>query len=187
MIKNKNIQKKYVFSLAILLLIVVGLLIFLYSNSQSNSSTDQNPPVQQTEPINLAPPTEEDVKRVEANKEKNVSRDEAEKNQPNPEPGTKKAVKPTITYAGLYGGVVEVGGYVDGVFEDGGTCTATFSQGSISFSKTVTSVKNINSLDCPVMSANKNEFDQAGKWSVIVSYSSSSSEGKSDPKEIEVK
>lgn len=187
-IKNKNIQKKYILSLAALaLLATLVLLIFFFSNKESDNITNQSPPGQQADAIDLSPPTEEDIKRAEANKEKNVARDDAEKNQPVPEPGTKKVVKPTITYAGLYGDTVEVGGFVGGVFEDGGKCKATFSLGSTSFSKTVTAEKNINSVDCPVMSAQKSEFSQNGKWLVIVSYDSSNANGQSDSREIEIK
>ncbi len=183
MIKNKNILKKYLIILVSALLIVAVIILIHFNQNASDQASSSNP----KETINLDPPTQEDAKRVEANKEKNVARDEAIKNQPSLQPGTKKTVNPTITYAGLYGNVVEVGGYVGGIFEDGGTCTSTFIQDSTILSKSVQAVKNINSVDCPVMSAQKNEFIKNGKWSITLSYDSSTANGKSDAREIEIK
>ena len=187
MLKIKKVSKIKYLVLFCAVLIIAGLVILYYTNDRGNNLEQPTPTSGQTEKINLSPPTTEDTKGVEANKEKNISRDEQINNQPIQEPGTKKTVKPTITYSGQYGNLIEVGGYVSDVFEDGGVCTATFARESTSFSKSVTSVKNINSVDCPVMSAQKSEFNQIGKWYVTVSYDSSTASGKSDVREIEVK
>ncbi len=186
MIKNKKLPKiKLV--IIVLAILIASTVAFLYISKNQNNSSDQVPSTGQTEPIDLNPSTKEDAKRAEANKEKNLAREEAINNQSAQSPNTKKSVKPTITYSGLYGSVVEVGGYVSDVFEDGGTCTATFTQGDTSFSKSVTAIKNINSVDCPVMSAKKDEFSQSNKWLVTVTYDSLTAFGKSDANEIEIK
>lgn len=186
MTKTKNSSKKFLIISLIVALLAIGAGIAYYLNQRAHNSeqSPQSPTSEET--LNLNPPTKEDLQRVNDNKQGNLAREEALENQPAPQPGTKKAVKPVITYSGQYGPAVEVGGYINGVFEDGGTCTATFTRGGASFSKSVQAVKNTNSVDCPVMMAQNSEFAQKGTWSVAVIYNSVSASGASDPKQLEV-
>ncbi len=184
MTKIKNPSKK-VLLIALVVLVIGGVAAYLLlkNDSKDSQQTTQNPNSQ--EKINLEPATEEDKQRADQNKQAIVDRDNQLKNQP---PATgKKTIKPIISYAGQYGPQAEVGAYVLGVFEDGGTCTAAFTKDGKSFSKSVTAVKNVSSNDCPVMAAKNEEFSPKGSWSVVVSYSSASAEGASDAQNIEIK
>ncbi len=187
MIKIKKQSNKKLLLVLCAVIIIAGLSFLYYRSTNKNNLEKPSSTTGQTQGLNLSPPTAEDAKRAETNKEKNVTRDETINNTPTPEPGKKKSVKPTITYAGLYGDSAEVGGFVSGIFEDGGTCTATFTLSGTTFTKSVTAVKNISTVDCPVMSAPKAQFTQNGKWSVTILYDSSTATGKSDPREIEIK
>lgn len=184
MVKIQKPSKKLTF-IAITLVALAAISVF-YIKNNSNNEQPKNPAGIQDD-INFTPPTAEDKQRVEDNKQRNVARDEALKDQTPQQPNTKRSVIPTITYAGQYGQAVEIGGYVNGVFEDGGTCKATFSQSTNSFIKSVTAIKNTNSVDCPVMSANTNEFSSKGTWTVSITYISATAEGTSESKQIEVK
>lgn len=137
--------------------------------------------------INLDPPTITDIQRAEQNKQDLVNRQDQEVNRKSQFTSTKKIVIPTITYAGQYNTVIEVGGYVDGVFESEANCTATFTKDTLIFTKSVIAVQNINSMDCPVMQAAASEFSSKGSWSITVSYNSSTAAGSSDTRSIEVK
>ncbi|MES2971804.1 MAG: hypothetical protein V4702_05780 [Patescibacteria group bacterium] len=189
--KNKNSKnntvssrnKKLMLVAFAAVLLISAALLYTRKQSQNTAGTAETP--QPTETINLEPATEEDKLRAEQNKQAIVERERQLEEQP-PTSG-KKEVKPVITYAGQYGPRVEVGGYIPGIFEDGGTCTATFSQGSATFSKSVNAIKGASSVDCPVIEATTGEFSTKGTWTVILAYNSASAAGSSEPKQVEVK
>lgn len=139
--------------------------------------------------INYAPPTEQDKKNVDQTKQNLPSESESTnnstKNSDTSSPQTQGALKPVVTYAGQYGAQVEVGAYVN-VFEDSGTCTATFTKDGKTVTKSVQAIKNVSSVDCPAISIASTEFASKGSWNLVVSYSSSAHQGKSDSKAVEV-
>lgn len=184
MSKIKKPTKKLVLIALVLLLIVSGVSYALLKRSNNNAQPSTEPPGSQ-EKLNLDPPTAEDAQRVDENKQRIVERQEQEANQ-SPTAG-KKTVTPVITYAGQYGQAVEVGGYVNGVFEDNGTCTTTFTLNSQTVKKSVQAVKNNNSVDCPVMAGDASEFPPKGKWIATLSYTSPTASGASAPREIEIR
>lgn len=187
MTKIKKPSKKVLLVLAALIVLAGAGGAFYFNKANNSGQTAQNPTIQEGK-INLDPPTEEDAKRVDANKKKVEARQEQEKIQAAAPPSSsKKQVKPVITYAGQYGQAVEVGAGVNGIFEDGGVCTATFSKGALSFTKSVNAVKNMSAVDCPVMSAGSGEFAQKGVWNITVNYSSATAAGDSDARQVEVK
>lgn len=180
MSKIKKPSKKILLFSLCLILIAAGMSYALVSRNTSPSSGDKT--------VNLDPPTKADAARVEANKKRLVERQEQEAQQ-NKTAGTGqlKTVKPAITYAGQYDNAIEVGAYVNNVFEDGGSCTATFTRSGTQFTKTVQAVKNVSSVDCPTMSAASSDFASKGTWQVTVAYSSGTAQGASDSRQIEVK
>jgi cytoskeletal protein RodZ len=192
-IKDKNpLKNKNTIILLAVLLVVLGALAyyqFVYKN-RNNSSTISTSPSEPEKKINYGPPTEADKNQVDSNKEAIVKKDESTNtttDTPSTTPTTKKSVKPVITYAGVYGDNIEVGSYVNDVYEDGGTCTATFSLGSATFTKSVSAVKNVSNMSCPVIQVPKSQFNPMGNWTVKVSYDSANANGTSDNKIIEVK
>ena len=186
MTKIKKVSKKIIVGGLVALLIVAGAgALYIKNRNDATKSTDVASSPQET--LNLDPPTDEDAKRADENKQEILRRDEELKTQQTTtETSGKKNVKPVITYAGQYGNSVEAGGYVN-VFEEGGTCTATFTRGSAKITKTVQAIRGANSVNCPVMAANSSEFSQKGTYSVTVSYNSATSTGVSDTKQLEVK
>lgn len=177
-------KKTLIIILAVIILTIAGagvafaLLRDSRDNAKPDISTESN-----TEGINLNPPTHEDAERVESNKQEIIDREERFNSQST---NGSRSVKPVITYAGQYGGAIEVGAYVD-IFEDGGTCTATFTQGVTKIVRSVEAVRSARSTDCPVMSVNASEFNPKGVYSLVVVYSSPSASGTSDTRNIEVK
>lgn len=183
MVKIKNLPKKIIISI-IIALIILGLGIYFVSN-RNNNQTPVTEPTDTQPAVNYDPPTKEDSERAESNKDRIIEREKSINELPTNESGLKQ-VKPIITYAGQYGDSVEVGAYAN-VFEENGSCTATFTLGSTSVKKTVQSVRNANSTDCPVMQVGVSELGAKGTYSVVVSYNSQSSSGTSDSRQVEVK
>ena len=188
--KNKKHLKitknRKLLGLGILIVLITAFIVASLLNDSKKSEVVTTPEAQtQSSDIDLSPATAEDIARAEENKKKISDKIDSEKNQTQNPTTNQKQVKPTITYAGQYGDVIEIGGYVD-LFEDGGKCTAVFSNGSTSFSKEVNANKGAQSVDCPVMSASVNEFNPKGSWTVVLKYESANSVGTSDSRTIEV-
>ena len=166
-----------------LLLIGVALVLligggFAYAQFRDEQPSDQ-PVVDDTSEqnddyINLNPPTEEEKQETEANK-KALAED-----RPSPPPTSngKKQVTPVITSATAS----EVNAYVPGIFEDGGTCTATATRGSQIETTSSSGFENYNTTSCAPL-----KFSPAlsgSGWSVVVSYSSSTAQGKSEAEPV---
>jgi len=183
--KIKKSSKRQLF-VGLLILALVGACGFLYNRGQANNEIAGIGTPGQPGYINLEPATEEDKQRADTNKQRLIERQEQEKNQQPQPAGTKKEVMPAV-YVGQYQNTIEVDASVASIFEDGGTCIATFTRGDLSFAKSVQAVKNVNTVDCPTMSALISEFSQKGPWSVTVKYTSGSAEGTSKPMDFEVK
>lgn len=174
MLKHRPGYRKY-FSKRLLPVVLVLALIaadFVYSQRR-----DKTPPPQDGQPtapyINLGPPTEE---------QKNPARDNPNPppSQTNPSSG-KKTVTPVITSADKS----EVRAYVPGIVEDGGTCTATFTHGQDTVNASSKAFSNVSYTSCKPITLN-GPLNISGKWTVVVSYSSVTSEGKSEPFTFEV-
>lgn len=150
-------------------------------NLFGNSNSDQ--PVVQPGEINYNPPTEQEQHAADEHKE-SLTKDQDQPSNPNPsipnpQTGSKKAVKPVIIRTG--GG--EVAGFVPGIVENGGTCTATFTNGSNTITKTSQGFANASSTNCtPISYAGSGV--EAG-WSVTLAYNSNASEGTSDASAVQ--
>jgi hypothetical protein len=181
MLKSKHKKSKTKLRLIIGLSLVAILAVCGYLFYRHNHSTQS---ISNT--INYGPPSKSDAEDVNNNKQRIVDENNNPSNSTPTDSSGKKAVKPVITYAGQYGDSIEVGGYVN-LFEEGGTCTATFTHGSITITKSVAAVRDASSVDCPVMAVPVSQFTTKGSYSVSVSYISNSATGVSDARQIEVK
>lgn len=149
-------------------------------NLFGNKNTEQ--PVIAPGEVNYNPPTEEEKQAADDQKEANVKNQDQPSNPTtptNPQTGDKKAVKPIIIRSG--GG--EVAGFIPGIFENGGTCTATFTSGSNTVVKTSQGFANASNTNCTPISYSGSGV--AAGWSVTLSYSSNTSEGTSDASTIQ--
>ncbi len=179
--KIKTISKQFkVLVLVVILAILASSYFFLVHRKDNNAATSPTKPAGL---INLNPPTAQEKASGDKIKSQ-INSDEARRNAP--QSAGKITVKPTITYAGQYKDNVELGAFVNGVYEDSGTCTLTLQKDNESKTSVVNAVKGATSMDCPVMSVPRATIS-AGTWSASVSYSSSSAEGVSDVRPVEVK
>jgi hypothetical protein len=164
--------------LAGLVLVLVGGLIFnRWQDSKSSSSQDTNQA--DDAEINLSPPTEEEIKAAQEHKDELVKQ-QNQQNQP-----TNGKVTPIIIDAGYYDNQLEVRSFVPGIFEAGGTCTVTASKGNEKVSKQSAASQGATTTDCPVTNIPRSELS-AGSWTVVVSYVSTTNQGSSETRIVEV-
>lgn len=176
--KALNSRKVTVLIVIFVLLLAVGALAY-QRHSDSNSAQD-TPSDQSNSKINYGPPTEQDKSDTQAHKD---DLSQSDQTQTPTDSSGKKQVTPVITEADEN----QVTAYVPGIFEDGGTCTATFSHGSTTLTKTSQGFANATYTNCTPFNLGNSFFNATGQWSVTVAYKSASSEGTSAKTLIEVK
>jgi cytoskeletal protein RodZ len=157
------------------LVLVLGLSSYAFLNHKHNNSSNTTSKPNNSSPnsnINYGPPSNAEKQETQAHKDELAQSDHSQ--PPPPTSSGKRAVTPRIT--STEGS--QVYAYVPGVFEDGGTCTATFTQGTQKIVKTSQGFANATYTSCSPISR------PSGAWTVIVSYSSSTAEGSSQATEI---
>lgn len=177
-------KKKYLLLGLIILLIaggVVGALektnkINLFGSEKSAEKTTNGP-----DNINFNPPTKEEQKAADDQKEKIAKNQDSQPSSStqNPSSGTSKhSVKPIIVSAGAG----DVRGSIFGVTENGGTCTATFTNGTQTVTGTSAAFADAQNTVCPPISYTS---PVGSGWKVTLSYQSTVSEGVSDATTIQ--
>lgn len=96
-------------------------------------------------------------------------------------------VTPVISFAGAgtVPGTFGVSGYVDGVVEEGGMCTATLTKGTTSMQQTRSASADASSTACGEVTFKAGAVG-SGTWAATLAYSSSTSRGESAPVEVVV-
>lgn len=170
----KLLNKKVLVIVVIALLLGAGAVGYKLTRNDSAAGTSGG------SKVNLKPATESEKKETEAHK------DELAKNSGNTSnpssTDSRKAVTPVITRAAQD----VVNAYVSGIFEEGGRCTATFTQDSRSFSKTSKGVQNASYTQCEPIFLSKTDFPSTGTWSVVVKYESATALGASQAAQLTV-
>ncbi len=166
--KKSRFNKLKIPAISLAVLAVIGLGAYLIVRHYHKSA----PVPVTTTGVNLAPATEQE-KQESAQSKENLSQPSSSTQPSTPsQTSSKKQVNVVITHAGAD----SVNAYVTGVFEDGGTCSATFTQGSTTVNRTSNGFANVSYTQCAPITPN---LPNAGSWSVVVSYSSTAAEGKS--------
>lgn len=161
-----NSRKKKIVLLASLAVVLVAVASFFLIKHFTKPEVPTTP-----SGVKLAPPTDQEKKDAEDNKEKILQEQQNNQNQTS----GKKQVNVIITNASPD----SVNAFVSGIFEEGGTCTATFSQGSTVITRTSQGFGNASYTQCAPITPN---LPNSSGWSVTVSYSSNSAEGSSAAK-----
>lgn len=164
--------------LALVSLIAIGGTVF--SLKQSNDTQETTTDAAATkEKVNYNPPSSDELKETEARKEEIIKSTDP---SPSGNPNDKTIVTPIITNASQD----DVRAFIPSISEDGGECSAIFSQGQNTFTKKSPAFKNGNSTNCEPINLNRSDFISSGKWSVFINYNSNYSEGKSSISTFEV-
>ncbi len=176
MVTSRLSKRTRVIALAVVVLAVTGGSSAVWLKSRANQ--DQAP-TERTATINYAPATEPEKKQAEDNKDRIVEEQKQTPTSSNSS-GSKKSVTPTITSTSG-----SVKGSVAGIFEEGGTCTATFTKDGTSLSRTSAGFQNVSYTQCAPINFSDN-FLSPGTWTVTLNYSSATAEGTSASQTVEV-
>lgn len=179
---KKSASKPLLVILSVFLLVIIGTAIIYVSRNNHASKKDEintSTSVDAIEQVNHNPPTPQEIKETRDHK------DSLGNMQNNDTGSQKKQVTPTIVSAGVYEGTFEVSAYVDGIVEDGGTCTAILTKDSIKKEVSVRSEKDVSKTLCPTIVFSNGEIS-AGSWSVRVTYDSSIATGSSSVQVVKV-
>ena len=169
-------KKNLVFIIIPLILVVVVVIIFLIFRANSNKDQDAT--------INYSPATQIEKQESEDKKEEIVKDNKNDIASANNQPQNQQSVKqviPVITNASSG----SINGFVGGIFEDGGVCKATFTNGTSSLSKSSEGFKNVSTTQCTPIIMDKGLLSP-GQWSVTLSYASNTANGISTTKTFKV-
>jgi hypothetical protein len=176
--KNKNIHNKKTLlikaGLVITALAILGAGALLWyrttrTNPQPATSNDASK-------VNLRPATPEEI--ADSNQHKEDAADKAK--EPTEDPSsTPQAVTPLIIDASQEGQAVEVRSFIPGVYQAGGSCIVTFTNGNSTVTKTLSAIQDATTTRCPNLSVPRGEFNKSGSWTVTVSYTSTTHKGVS--------
>lgn len=168
-------NKPWLLIVIVVLLLGGGALAFRQFSNDRNTDQDTTQTSDNSEnSVNISPPTEEEKKETAENKDSLVQ-DHPRPAPTNPADG-KKQVTPIITSANG----TDVRAYVTGIFEDGGTCTATATKTGQTKTASSTGFADFNKTTCAPI---KLALSGSG-WTVTVNYNSATASGTSAPFEV---
>ncbi len=181
--KKTHNQSKTII-IVLLASIVLAAVTIAYTQKNTPQPTDlpsqslPTVPVQDSDYLNLNPPTEEDNQEVEQNKN-DISTDEPTK------PQDQDSVNMVITYSGYSNKSIQVSSYAANIFEEGGTCALTLTRGDAKVTKQTMGQTDARYTFCPTFDIPFSEIS-SGTWSGRVSYTSQKYNGVSETFSIEV-
>jgi hypothetical protein len=162
----------------VLLLAIAGYALAHRTSGKTNANETTGPSISSN--INYGPPTSQDKQDVQNHK--NGLPSGGAQNSPPTDSSGKKNVTPIVTEADQS----QVTAFVPGIFEEGGSCVATFTKDSAVLTKTVQGFANATYTSCAPFNFSGSFFPTNGQWSVTVAYKSTSAEGTSSRYTFEV-
>jgi hypothetical protein len=158
-----------------LIVLAIGLIYGGYRLYQSHK-TSLSLKTADGKQVNLSPPTPSDLQANDAHKNA-LAKQNAQTNTPgtgvsNPSSGALKPSTVVITSTSAAG----IRAYVNGVFENNGTCTASAVQGVQTYTKTSVGFENVSYTQCAPL--NWDTPLGSGSWTITVSYKSTTTESK---------
>lgn len=179
--KLKRLSTKKKVLIALVGLVLVAGAGYAFMRYRDNNSGEEGT-------INYGPPTEQEKQQAEDNKDAVAERIklENEATQNPPSPNNKKSVTPIITHAAENDGQIHINAYVPGIFEEGGTCTATLTKDGATVTANSAGFGNVSTTGCTPIHIPRGEFSSSGDWKLVLSYSSNTAQGNSDSKTVRV-
>lgn len=181
---TKSNRSKIIISIvAVLLLVAVGVGAYFYLHRHDND-IKRNPNGISTEQTPQDKKLQQDLNNDPSKKQQTTQTD-----QP-PAPTIDKTtnlqqVNVILTNTGESNGMISASGFVSNAVEANGTCSYVFTNGSMSVTKTSTTLTNANSTTCKTIQFSASELSR-GTWNVQLKYSSPTSAGSSNTLEVSV-
>jgi hypothetical protein len=167
-IKKHSTNKKFIILVAAVIVVALGGVGFAYKNSKHVDSSVRAP-----NSVDYSGPTKQEATAGDAQKDANKDREKIDTQTPATSQASVVLVDST-----QYDNTVEIRGYVSNVYEDGGTCTATLTNGTAKVTKTSTAFKDATTTQCGAIDIARSEFSTAGTWNLTLVYSSPTSTGQ---------
>lgn len=180
--KQKRSKQRLVILYLLFVVLITAACVIIFGHTKLRNPF-VNPPVPQaqtqtTSQINLLPPTEEDAQKVEEHKQEIVASDIPKATSDSAPQAVSKQDKaparPTIISA-ING---KLKAYIPAVVEEGGICTAVFTNGSQNYTIKSQAFADAQSTNCG--SLNYDSHVVKAGWSVVVTYDSEKATGSSD-------
>lgn len=176
-LKTRNTRLKYI--VAIVVAIVSGFVaITLLKDKPSNSAT---PP--STETIRYSPPTDEERRAADSQKDSNIEREKLDK-----APSDTISDEIIISDASQYDRTIEIRSFISTIYKDG-TCTFTIKKNNLVVSASSTATRDAKVVICSNPLIDRSKFSEPGDWEVTITYKSSdlSSTAQSKPAKLIIK
>lgn len=192
--KKKSAKSRIVIALIVVLVLLGGWIAYTYFSKVWPFATGTPAPSSTNSPssINYDPPTKEEIDESQDAKKRGESSPDGsdeQSSQPNPTPSTpKKTANIGISYADIYRNNLEIRAFTNSVIEGTGTCTATVTMKgmeSMRVTRTSKAFIDTSSTLCEAIYIPVSEL-HAGKWTVVVKFSSPDHEGTSDAVEVTI-
>lgn len=169
--KNKKITVTILIIVAIIL-VIASTVYFIFFNKPANTF----PGTAGVSEVNYDPPTDEEKQAGNAQKEAVVEQDKLDA-----QGTTNTQADVFISDASYYSesGAVEIRGYITNIYEDGGQCTATLTQGTHSVSQASTGFKDATTTQCGAINIPRSKFLSGGTWNLTLTYNSTTAKGSS--------
>lgn len=178
---KSSLSLRQSFILGVTVILLAGTGIYFIQRLTANDTPAPTITTKDGKKVTLAPPTKEEKQEVEDHKSE-LAKAAANSSAPTSQTKTSSVIitSPSSANPSPQG----VRAYVSGVFEDGGTCTATATQGASTISKSAVGFGNVSYTQCAPI-----DWDSplgTGKWTITVSYKSAAT-SSSQSVTIEVK
>ena len=183
--RTQHKNQRLFWSTAIILLAVSlgGYLVFASQSDIWPFAQNDNTQNQQESEINYSPPTESEIENSQ-NGKKNSG--DPEPQNPN-ESDSSRNISVEITYASAAGEAqLDIRAFTPDVIEGSGTCIATLKKGPETVSASSKAFIDASSSICEPIEIPLSKFQSDGVWSLIVTYSSPTSNGTSAMMEVQI-
>ncbi len=185
MVKNTKSKKSFfrskktlLVAAAAVVLVGGGLAWALADNDEAANDTDSHP----TQNTNAT-----DNDSADTTDSNNVPSKHSQKHSSTDGSSDKKQVTPVISTPAPGQELTDVRAYVNGIFEENGTCTAKFTKaGYADVTGTSKGIQDFNHTTCPPIKIARSKFPVGGNWTLTVSYSSTNAEGTSAGQTVKV-
>jgi hypothetical protein len=189
---TQKVSKKHLAIIIISVVAVLALGYFCYAYATKNAwpfkaqATDTT--TRSEDGINYNPPTEQEVENSQEAKENNAQRSENGTENGEQSNTSKAPVSVGIAYASYdkAKGAVDIRAFTPDVIEGTGICTATLTLNEITVIGKSKAFIDSSSSQCEPILIKRTDFPTTGKWSLVVSYDSPTSSGKSPAMEVEI-
>lgn len=186
---QKKTSKKTKIIIIIVLLCIFGLYTVVVYNKIWPLSGSKNLDIKSTSAnttsgeISYDPPTEEEVKEGQEAKKRIIESSEEDEDVSE---NIKTTVSVGVAFADVVDGKLEIRAFIPNVIEGDGICTATLKKDENIIQESSSAFIDFKTSQCRPIYISVDRFKIKGSWSLTVSYKSDTSNGESEPTEINI-